>query len=131
MVDPAEEPHRAGDPLLVRGGKVTPEVSGVVDQALPGDLIFYGVAYPPLPVLKPVRAVLEILRDGQPVVRSPETEVPVEANSVAPFTASLPRAKLQPGHYEAVLTLRSGDESARTGTTFVVETGESTAKQRQ
>lgn len=130
-VDPAEEPHRAADPLMVRGGKVTPEVSGVVDQALPGDLIFYGVAYPPLPVLKPVRAVLEILRDGQPVVRSPETEVPVEANSVAPFTASLPRAKLQPGHYEAVLTLRYGDQSARSGTTFVVETGESTAKQPQ
>ena len=130
-VDPAEEPHSAADPLLVRGGKVTPEVSGVVDQALPGDLIFYSVAYPPLPVLKPVRAVLEILRDGQPVVRSPETEVPVEANSVAPFTASLPRAKLQPGHYEAVLTLRYGDQSARSGTTFVVETGESTAKQPQ
>lgn len=130
-VDPAEEPRRAADPLLVRGGKVTPEVSRVVDQALPGDLIFYGVAYPPLPVLKPVRAVLEILRDGQPVVRSPETEVPVEANSSAPFTASLPRAKLQPGHYEAFLTLRYGDESARSGTTFVVETGESTAKQPQ
>jgi len=130
-VDPAEEPHSAADPLQVRGGNVTPEVSGLVDQAAPGDLIFYGVAYPPLPVLKPVRAVLEILRDGQPIVRSPETEVPVEANSVAPFTASLPRAKLQPGHYEAVLTLRYGDQSARSGTTFVVETGESTAKQPQ
>jgi VWFA-related protein len=130
-VDPAEEPRNPADPLLVRGGKVTPEVSGVVDQALPGDLIFYGVAYPPLPVLKLVRAVLEILRDGQPIVRSPETDVPVEANSAAPFTASLPRAKLQPGHYEAVLTLRYGDQSARSGTTFVVETGESTAKQPQ
>ena len=108
-----------------------PEVSGVVDRALPGDLIFYGVGYPPLPVQKTLRATLEILSDGQPIMRSPETDVPVEANSAAPFLASMPRAKLQPGHYEAVLTLRYGDQSARSETTFVVETGESTAKQPQ
>ena len=130
-VAPAEEPRSAADPLLARGGKVVPEVSAVVDRALPGDLIFYGVGYPPLPVQKPVRATLEILSDGQPIVRSPETDVPVEANFAAPFLASLPRAKLQPGHYEAVLTLRYGDQSARSETAFVVETGESTAKQPQ
>ena len=130
-VAPAEEPHSAADPLLARGGKVVPEVSAVVDWALPGDLIFYAVGYPPLPVQKPVRATLEILSDGRPIVRSPETDVPVEANSAAPFLASLPRAKLQPGHYEAVLTLRYGDQSARSETTFVVEAGKDTAKQPQ
>lgn len=130
-VDAVEEPRRAADPLLARGGQVTPEVSGVVDQSLPGDLIFYGVAYPPLPVQKPVRVILQILRDGQPIVRSPESDVPVEANSAAPFLASLPRAKLQPGHYEAVLTLRYGDQSAQSETAFVVEAGESTATQPQ
>ena len=130
-VDAVEEPRRAADPLLARGGQVTPEVSGVVDQSLPGDLIFYGVAYPPLPVQKPVRVTLQILRDGQPIVRSPESDVPVEANSAAPFLASLPRAKLQPGHYEAVLTLRYGDQSAQSETAFVVEAGESTATQPQ
>jgi len=130
-VDAVEEPRRAADPLLARGGQVTPEVSGVVDQSLPGDLIFYGVAYPPLPVQKPVRVTLQILRDGQPIMRSPESDVPVEANSAAPFLASLPRAKLQPGHYEAVLTLRYGDQSAQSETAFVVEAGESTATQPQ
>ena len=114
----------------MRGGQVTPEVSGVVDQSLPGDLIFYAVAYPPPPVQNPVRVALEILREGQPIVRSPESDVPVEPNSAAPFLASLPRAKLQPGHYEAVLTLHYGDQSARSETTFVVD-GESTAKQPQ
>lgn len=130
-VDAVEEPRRAADPLLARGGQVTPEVSGVVDQSLPGDLIFYGVAYPPLPVQKPVRVTLQILRDGQPIMRSPESDVPVEANSAAPFLAGLPRAKLQPGHYEAVLTLRYGDQSAQSETAFVVEAGESTATQPQ
>jgi len=130
-VDPAEEPHNPSDPLLVRGGAVTPEVSGVVDPALPGDLILYGVAYPPLPADKPVRATLEILRDGQPIVRSPENDVPLEGKSAAPFLASFPRAKLQPGQYEAVLTFRCGDQSARSRTAFVVGTGESAAKQPQ
>lgn len=130
-VAPAEEPHSAADPLLARGGKVVPEVSAVVDRDFPGDLLFYGVGYPPLGIQKPLRATLDILSDGQPIVRSPETDVPVEANSAAPFLASLPRAKLQPGHYEAVLTLRYGDQSVRSEATFVVETGESTAKQLQ
>jgi len=130
-MDPAEEPHHLTDPLLVRGGMVTPEVSGVVDQTLAGDLILYGVAYPPAPVQKPVRAALEIRRDGQSIVRSPESEVPVEANSGAPFVASFPREKLQPGNYEALLTFRYGDQSARSVTVFTVEAGESTTKQPQ
>jgi VWFA-related protein len=128
-VDPAEEPHLLTDPLLLRGDKVTPEVSGVVDRTLSGDLILYGVAYPPTPVQKPVRAALEIRRDGQPIVRSPESELPVEASSAAPFLASFPREKLQPGHYEAILTFRYGDQSARSETTFVVESRESMTQQ--
>jgi hypothetical protein len=94
-------------------------------------MAFYGVAYPPLPIQKPVRATLVILRDGQPIVRSPESDVPVEANSAAPFLASFPREKLQPGHYDAVLTLRYGDQSAQSRTTFEVKSGESTAQNPQ
>jgi VWFA-related protein len=127
-MDPAQEPQSGADPLLVRGSKVTPEVSGVVDRTVPGDLVFYAVAYPPLSAQGPVRTALEILRDGQPIVRIPEIDVPIGANSAAPFLASLPREKLQPGQYDAVLTFHYGDQSARSQTTFVVEAGEAVAK---
>ncbi len=127
-VDPAQEPQDKTDPLLVRGGKVTPELSGVVDRDAPGDLFFYASAYPPMPAQEPVRVTLEILRDGQPFVRTPETNVPVEANSGALFVASFPRAKLQPGQYKAVLAFRYRDQSAQTEASFKVEGGDATAK---
>jgi VWFA-related protein len=126
-VDPAQGPQDKGDPLLVRGGKVTPELSGVIDRDAPGDLFFYAAAYLAPPVQDPVRATLEILRDGQALVRTPESNVPLEGNSTAPFVASFPRAKLQPGQYNAVLTFRYRDQTARTEAAFAVKDGDAAA----
>lgn len=130
-VDPAQEPRDKTDPLLVRGGKVTPELSGVVDRNAPGDLFFYAAAYLAPPAQGPVRATFEILRDGQPFVRTPESNVPLEGNSTAPFVASFPRAKLQPGQYNAVLTFRYRDQTARTEAAFAVQDGDAAANPPQ
>lgn len=130
-VDPAREPQDRADPLLVRGGKVTPELSGVVDRDAPGDLFFYAAAYVAPPAQGPVRAAFEILRDGQAFVRTPESDVRLEGNSTAPFVASFPRAKLQPGRYSATLTFRYRDETARTEAVFAVQDGDTTANPPQ
>ena len=126
-VDPDQEPPDKVDPLLVRGGKVTPELSEVVDRDAPGDVFFYAVAYPPAPAKEPVRITFEIFRDEQPFVQTPESNVPVEANS-ASFVASFPRAKLQPGQYKAVVIFRYQHLSAQTEATFRVEAGEAAGK---
>lgn len=126
-VDPDQEPQDKVDPLLVRGGKVTPELSEIVDRDAPGDVFFYAAAYPPAPAKEPVRVTLEISRDEQPFVQTRESNVPVEANS-ASFVASFPRAKLQPGQYKAVVTFRYQHLSAQTEATFRVEAGEALAK---
>jgi hypothetical protein len=60
-------------------------------------------------------------------VRTPESNVPLEGNSTAPFVASFPRAKLQPGQYNAVLTFRYRDQTARTEAAFAVKDGDAAA----
>lgn len=126
-VDPDPELQDKIDPLVIRGGKVTPELSGVVDRDAPGDVFFYAAAYPPALAKEPVRVTFEIFRDEQPFVQTPESNVPVEANS-ASFVASFPRAKLPPGQYKAVVTFRYQHLSAQTEATFRVEAGEAAAK---
>ena len=92
------------DPLEARGGKVTPELSRVALAESGGKVQFYAVAYPPAPIDAPVDASIEIWRDGQLLLKSPASEVPLDSMGTASILASLPSAKLPPGDYEAHIT---------------------------
>lgn len=103
-VDAVQGLPNFADPLEARGGKVTPELArvGLADSG--GKVQFYAVAYPPSPVDAPVDASIEIWRDGQLLIKSPPSEVPLDSMGSASILASLPSAKLPPGDYEAHIT---------------------------
>jgi VWFA-related protein len=95
------------DPLQSRGATVTPELGNIVAADADGALAFYAVAYPQTPVDAPVNVSLEIDQDGKPVMKSPPSPVPLDANGAASILAKLPAGKLQPGgHYEADVTFQ-------------------------
>jgi VWFA-related protein len=120
-VDAVEASADVSDPLQAKGGKVTPELSGSVSQNGDGAVRFYAAAYPPAPVDAPVEVNLVIARDGQTVVRTGASAVPVEAGGAAPILVRVPGEKLPPGHYEAQITFQYKGQVVSNVAPFTVE----------
>lgn len=122
-IDAIDGPPSAGDPLQARGGKVTPELSDSVSPLAGGQVQFYAVGYPPVPVDAPVEVSIEIWRDGQLVVRTPASAVPPDASGAASILAGIPLEKLPSGQYEAQVSFQYKGEKVTKATTFSVGTG--------
>jgi len=108
------------DPLQARGAKVTPELSDFVSPDAKGNLSFYAVAYPPAPVNAPVDAHIEIWRDNQLLMRSPASQVPLDATGAASILASLPAAKFPAGNYEARISFQHSDKKLTKTVSFAL-----------
>jgi len=100
-VDTVQGTANAFDPLEAHGGKVTPDLSDTPAPDANGNLKFYAVAYPSAAADAPVAMKIELWRDGQLALQSPESQVPMDASGAASALASVPTAKLPPGHYQA------------------------------
>jgi hypothetical protein len=111
------------DPLEARGGKVTPELSRVALADSGGKVLFYAVAYPPAPIDAPVDASIEIWRDGQLLIKSPASQVPLDSMGTASILASLPSAKLPPGDYEARITFEFKGQRVMKAVPFTTNAG--------
>ena len=120
-VDAIDGPANGADPLQAKGGKVTPELSGSVTPQSGAQVQFYAAAYPPLPMDAPIAVSMEIVRDGQALVRSALSEVPAETSGVVPVLVGIPREKLPPGHYEAQLTFIYKGQNVSNVTAFTVD----------
>ena len=110
-VDPIDGPVDRGDPLEAGSEKVTPEMSDVIHAGADGDLKIYAIAYPPRPIDAPVDVSIEIWRNGQMVVRSPESQIPPDASGAASILAGIPASKLPLGRYEAHVRFLFKDQS--------------------
>ena len=108
------------DPLQARGAKVTPELSDFVSPDAKGNLSFYAVAYPPAPVNAPVDAHIEIWRNNQLLMRSPASQVPLDATGAASILASLPAAKFPAGNYEARISFQHSDKKLTKTVSFAL-----------
>jgi hypothetical protein len=100
-VDPVQGEANPTEPLQAHGGMVTPELSGTVQPDSQGKVTLFAVAYPQGPIDAPVDATLELWRDGQLMMKSPESVVPPDASGAASILASLKTEKLPPGQYQA------------------------------
>jgi len=100
-IDPAQGEANPTEPLQAHGGMVTPELSGTVQPDSQGKVTLFAVAYPQGPINAPVDATLELWRDGQLMMKSPESVVPPDASGAASILASLKTEKLPPGQYQA------------------------------
>jgi hypothetical protein len=120
-VDAIEGAENGADPLQAKGGKVTPELSGSVSPQSGAQVQFYAAAYPPLPMDAPIEVSMEIVRDGQALVRSALSEVPAETSGVVPVLVGVPSDKLPPGHYEAQLTFTYKGQNVSNVTAFTVD----------
>jgi len=120
-VDAIDGPANGADPLQAKGGKVMPELSGSVTPGSGAQVQFYAAAYPPLPMDAPIEVSMEIVRDGQPLVRSALSEVPAETSGVVPVLVGVPSDKLPPGHYEAQLTFLYKGQNVSNVTAFTVD----------
>jgi hypothetical protein len=105
-VDPISGPANPSEPLQARGGLVTPELSDTVQPDAEGKVTLYAVAYPQAPIDAPVDATLELWRDGHLLMRSPASDVPLDATGAASILASLKTEKLSPGQYQAEVSFQ-------------------------
>ncbi len=111
------------DPLETKSAKVTPELLDVISPEADKQVRFYAIAYPPTPVDAPVQVSMEIWRNGQMVVRTPESEVPSDATGAASMLAGIPLEKLPAGQYEAQITFGYKGQKVSKVTTFAVGAG--------
>jgi hypothetical protein len=111
------------DPLETKSAKVTPELLDVISPEADKQVRFYAIAYPPTPVDAPVQVSMEIWRNGQMVVRTPESEVPSDATGAASMLAGIPLEKLPAGQYEAQITFAYKGQKVSKVTTFAVGAG--------
>lgn len=125
-VDASHGPADARDPLQSRGTTLTPELSDVITPDQDSKLRLYAVAYAGMPVDGPIDANLEILRNGQLVLRSPASVVPPDASGAASLMASLPAKDLPPGHYEAQVSFQYKGQTATRMLAFTVRPSEGT-----
>lgn len=122
-IDQIRGTANAYDPLESRGGKVLPDLTDIVTPDQAGNIKFYAVAYPPASMVAPVAMTIEIWRDGQPIMRSAESQVSPDASGAASVLASLPAAKLQPGNYKARVSFQCSGQKLTNETTFIVAGG--------
>ena len=121
-VDAIQGHVNAADPLEVQGVKVTPELTDVLSPGQ-GQVQLYAVAYPPTPIDAPVEADIEIWRDGQLVLRTPDSRVPPDASGAASILAVVPISRLPNGNYEAHIAFHYKGETVMKATTFTLATG--------
>ena len=119
-VDPIHGQANPTDPLEAHGGKVTPQLFNELPKDPGAKVTLYAVAYPQSSANAPVMASVQLDRDGKPVMKSPLSPVPVNAQGSASILASLPLAKLQPGHYQAKVTFQCKGQTRTRKTTFTL-----------
>lgn len=119
-VDPIHGHANPIDPLEAHGGKVTPQLFNELPKAPGAKVTLYAVAYPQSSANAPVMASVQLDRDGKPVMKSPFSPVPVNAQGSASILASLPLSKLQPGHYQAKVTFQCKGQTLTKKTAFIL-----------
>jgi VWFA-related protein len=123
-VDDIHGPANVFDPLESRGGAITPELSDNVIPDVNGNVKFYAVAYPPVPVDQPVVMKAEIMQDDKLVATSPVYQVPLDSKGEASALASVPAAKLPAGQYEADVVFQYKGEKLMKKVEFTLAGGE-------
>ena len=122
-IDPTSGPADSFDPLEENGQVVTPEMSTVIRSATEGNLEFFAVAYPPLPVDAPVDASLEIWQNGRMVLRGPASEVKPDASGAATILAGIPADKIPSGVYEAHVVFEFKGQKVSKAIPFILSAG--------
>lgn len=116
------------DPLESRGGAITPELSDNVIPDVNGNVKFYAVACPPVPVDQPVVMKAEIMQNDKLVATSPVYQVPLDSNGEASALASVPAAKLPAGQYEADVIFQYKGEKLMKKVEFTLVGGEASSQ---
>jgi VWFA-related protein len=118
-VDPWKATEERVDPLEARGAKLTPEI-GTLQRKAGGKVQIYAVAYPPAPLNGTVKASLEILRDGQVLAQTPQSDVTPDATGAASILASMPMDVFPAGNYEAEVSFEYNGKSLTRRTAFTM-----------
>ena len=108
-VEPTAEAPNDRDPLVIRTGRVIPQVSA--EARIGPDLAFYAVVYPDARSTAPLQVALELLGDGPRVVARREYGPISNAQGGQPMLTSFPTQGLPTGEYQARLTVRQGEVS--------------------
>ncbi|HWG21894.1 MAG TPA: VWA domain-containing protein [Terracidiphilus sp.] len=122
-VDPIQGPAVLSDPLVARGGKITPELSNSIQQPTGGQMEFYAVAYPAAPVDAPVQMNIELWRDGKAIMRSTPSPIPTDPTGAASVLVSVPTQKLPSGSYQAHVAFQYKGQTVTKSVAFTLGTG--------
>lgn len=115
-LDRLETAPDPADPFQFQGGKITPSLAGPVAGG--GPVGFYFVVYPSRDSGEKSDIMLQFFRNGVPGAKqTPELPAADELGAI-PLMIS---AKLEPGDYEARVTVRQGATATERGISFVVQ----------
>lgn len=122
-IDALTERENRADPFQAHGAKMEPEMSDTVLTS-GGEIRFYAVAYPPVPVEGTVQVVLELARNDEVVLRSQAVEAAAEPDGAVPVLIAVPAVKLPPGQYSARLIFSYHGQAVQSEAVVTVEAGE-------
>jgi VWFA-related protein len=105
------------DPFRIEKARLVPHLGGPLSRAATPNLSFFARVYP-VPGNEPARLRLEFVRDGRVVGRAEPPLPSADASGRIAYLGGVPSSSLQPGAYEARLTLLQGTAQTTQSTPF-------------
>jgi hypothetical protein len=111
------------EPLRYEKGRVTPNLSGVVNHESKSVSMFL-ILHPDAQIHEPVTLEMEVIRNGRPGRRMPLPLRAGNTDQTIPYLATFQSKSLAPGEYEVKAMMNQGGKTAVQQISFTVEGAE-------